>query len=107
MIVILYTLAGLLFLRSALFALGKKTVRIGKIDTLENQQKLTGIVLIALCVISAIYKSSIFFYIGVFDFLLTFLFYLQPTARTTKSILKVFLLVNIVALAVIIYRYFR
>lgn len=105
MITILYAAGGLLFLRAALFALGKKTKKIFKFDTLENQQKLTGLIFISMCIVCAIFSARWFFYLGLIDLILTFLFYLQPTARTTKTILRIFILINILFLAIIIYNY--
>jgi hypothetical protein len=107
MITILYTAGGLLFLRAALFALGKKTKKIFKFDTLENQQKLTGLIFVAASILCAIFNVKWFFYLGLIDLILTFLFYLQPTARTTKMILRIFLVINILFLAIIIYNYLR
>lgn len=107
MIAIVYLLAVLMFLRSTLFALGKKLKKITRLDTLENQQKLTGLVFIVVCILAELYRSTWFLFLGLINLLLTFTFYLQPTARTTKTILKIFSLVNILFIAIIIYNYIR
>ena len=101
-LLVLWVLSVGLYFRSSFLAQGKSFTKIAKKESFLLWQKTIGVLLGIGFILSIVFYRTFFPYLFAANLLILFLFYLQPTPRTTRALLWIFILTNI-ALALIYF----
>lgn len=92
-----------LFERASFMAQGKSKTKLFKRESFLLEQKICGAVVVAAIVLSALSNRQYFTYLSIVNAIILALFYLQPTPRTTKKLNIMFILINAIFLALIVF----
>jgi hypothetical protein len=98
-ILIIWIAAILVYLRSSALAIGNAK-RAFAFETFLLGQQVSAFLSLAALVLSIIAKNNTAIVANIINLLYIFLFYLQPTPRITKILLKLFVATNIILLVV-------
>lgn len=97
------SIAGILiYLRSSLLAAGKINKKLFKNESFLLGQKICLAIFALGLALSITFRQKIFIYLNSINLIYLFLFYLQPTPRTTKMILNIFILTNILLIVLVL-----
>jgi len=107
LIYLIWVISFLIYLRASYLAQGKVGKKIFVGETFQLGQALSAILFLGLIALSFAAQIQLLFYLNILNLVYTFLFYLQPTPRTTRTVLKLFLLTNIVFAALYIFQIFH
>jgi len=98
LLVVVWIVTSLIFIWASTLALGKvKSTTLKKIGVLSWQKTLAVLIISALF-FSIFWEMSFYIYIFAANLFILFLFYLQPTPRTSRYLLYLFLTLNLVLL---------
>jgi len=100
---LIWPLALIIYLRASYMAMGRAKWRFFPADTFKLGQLVSTLVFVALLVLAILSKLNLLVYLAIINLIYTFLFYLQPTPRTTNSIAKIFILTNLLFALLIIF----
>ena len=100
---IIWPLAAVIYLRASFLAMGKIKRRFFPADTFKLGQLISTLGFAVALVLAILAKLNLLVYLAIINLIYTFLFYLQPTPRTTNSIAKIFILTNLLFALLIIF----
>lgn len=93
---IIWLIATIIYLRASFLAQGKIKTKLFNNETFLIEQKIVAIFYAIGALACFLVKLEYFGYLFVANLIITFLFYLQPTPRTTKKLLHIFILLNFI-----------
>jgi len=103
LIYLIWTISFLVYLRASFLAQGKVKKKLFVGETFQLGQAAAAILFLGLIILSFAAHIRLFFYLNILNLFYTFLFYLQPTPRTTRTTLKLFVLTNIIFAALYVF----
>jgi len=95
-LVIIWIIATSLYLRASFLAQGKVKTKLFRSETFLLEQKITAVLYSLGAIVWFLMDFKYLGYLFLANLIVTFLFYLQPTPRTTKKLLYIFLFLNAV-----------
>ena len=96
LLLFIWLLAAIIYLRSSLQAIGRVKKKLFEKDGFLLGQQIIACLLALQAALAFIFSQKIIAYGAIANLIIDFLFYLQPTPRTTKKILWVFIILNII-----------
>jgi hypothetical protein len=99
----IWAISFLIYLRASFLAQGKVKKKFFIGETFQLGQAAAAILFLGLIILSFAAHIRLLFYLNILNLVYTFLFYLQPTPRTTRTTLKLFLLTNIIFAALYVF----
>ena len=103
-IIAIWVLSLAIFLRAAFLAIGTAKKKFPNGETFLLDQKISFTLLILGLVGAFVVKQTLFIYLFATSLLCLFLFYLQPTPRTTKLVLKIYIVLNLIFVGLLLLR---
>lgn len=99
---LLWIIGFVVFERAAALAKGKVKSRLFEQESFLLEQKICTVIFLLGLISSVVIRSDYLIYLFLVNLIITSLFYLQPTPRTTKKLEIIFILANIMFLAVLL-----
>jgi len=96
LLLVLWLLGIVIYLRASLQAQGKIRTKLFAKDAFLLGQQVVAILSFAQLIVGLIFNQTIIAYSAIANLILTFLFYLQPTPRTTRKVTWLFIITNVI-----------
>lgn len=102
-LIVIWVLGVVIFIRGAQLTQAAKKRKLFKNESTLFYQKTMAIVFVLMAVIALITSQRFFAYAAAINLLITAMFYLQPTPRTTRNLFYGFAIINSILISTIVF----
>jgi len=101
-LILTWVLGIVVFIRGAQLTQGTKRRKIFKSESPIFYQKLMALLFVTMAIVAFFILQKFFAYTALINLLITAMFYLQPTPRTTKKLFYAFAIINAILISTVV-----